>query len=236
MLAETITADLIRFMPSQPLKFISGRLADIGSGKLDIHRAKLVAVIGGPASGKGLACAHLAHELGMITVSPSELLRKEIGEGTEVGRKVSELLHANKTVPREIVNKLIEQRLQQQQAAAGATTGAGTSTATDALFVLDGFPLDMEQTLHFERNVAEIGTVVYLKASPAAMRQRMSLRHDTGVMDDDGEVSQGRKIKAFHLQVFPVVEYYRALGRVIEVNADAPAADVAREIERQLRK
>jgi adenylate kinase family enzyme len=230
-LVETITADLVRFQPSRPLKFIKDRVDDIAAGKLELVRPRLVAVLGGPASGKGLVCAHLANELGMVTLAASELLRKEIREGTEVGRKVGELLHANKTVPREIVNGLIGQRIQQQQQ---QTTNGGDGATTT--YAIDGFPRDMDQALHFEHHVAEIGVVVYLKTSPAKMRERMAARHAAGVQEDDDEVSQGRKIKTFLLQTFPVVEYYRGLGRLIEVNADLPAVDVAREVERQLRK
>jgi adenylate kinase family enzyme len=164
-LLENVTADLINFTPTKPHAFIVKRIRDIQEhGAVAMHRHHLVAVVGGPTCGKGMACAHVAQELGTVTIAPAELLRNEVKDGTEMGKRVGELLHADATVPKEFITELMRKRLE-------SFRGSITDEPT---YVLDGFPRNLEQTLHFEANGSEIAKVIYLKASDAVLLKRSS--------------------------------------------------------------
>lgn len=226
-LLEHVTADLIHFTPTNPYKFIAKRVKDIQEhGATPIHRHQLVAIVGGPASGKGMACAHLAQELGTVTVAPAELLRNEVKDGTDMGKRVGELLHANAVVPKEFVTELMRKKL-------NAFTGNPSDEPT---YVLDGFPRTLEQALHFESNGTEISKVVWLSAPDDVLLKRIS-RHQEG---HDGETESpealAAKIRDFKRNTLPVIEYYRALGKLTVLDATQEPAAVMAAVEKVVRK
>jgi UMP-CMP kinase len=204
-LLENVTADLITFTPTKPHAFIVKRVRDIQEkGLAPLHRHHLVAVIGGPCSGKGTACAHVAQELGTVTVAPAELLRNEVKEGSEMGKRVGELLHANATVPKEFVTELMKKRLD---------TYAG-APSDEPSYLLDGFPRNLEQALHFEAQGTEIAKVIYLEASDASLLEWMA---NAGI---DSVEQRESRLREFKRSTLPVVEYYKALGKLAVVRAE----------------
>jgi adenylate kinase len=218
---EIVTSDLLHVAPTNPYKFICQRVEDINEKNLlTLHRHRVVAVLGGPASGKGAVCAHLAQELGTISLAPSELLRSEIKDGTETGRRVGEMLHASALVPKEIIAELMKKKMD------GWTAPIGNQDESEPTYVLDGFPRAMDQAMHFEEKTAEVSKVIYLKSSVATMRERMS---------EDGD-DREKQINDFRLNTLPVVEYFKALGKLVEIDADLPAKDVMALVEEAMRK
>lgn len=206
---EKVTCDLIRFTPTKPLKFIRDRIVDIHEDKGDVVRPRIITVIGGPASGKGVTCAHLSQELGTTIIAVSELLRNEIKEGTEVGKRVGEMLHSNTVVPKEIICQLIKQRIE-----------SALQSKANTAFVLDGFPRTLDQALHFDSTVCEIAKVIYLDVSENTMKARMDERNTSAQLADDIEPERSKKIKYFNWETIPVIEYYRAMGRVTTLDAE----------------
>ena len=227
-LLEQVTAELLRFYPNDPLAFISRRVKELQAtdGSTE-YRPRLIAILGGPASGKAVQAANLSEELGVISIAPPELIRDEIKHGTEVGKQVGEMLHANVIVPKEIVTELVKQRITAKQ--------SESSTDDGVAFVLDGYPRTIEQALHFEKNVSEVTVAVYLECEESTMRQRMAERAERNGLEDDREPKVTEKIRAFEQETLPVVEYYRGLGKLVTVNADRPMAAVMKDVTKAVR-
>lgn len=216
-LLEHVTSELILLTPNEPLDFIikrvqeiSGRGADLANSQIEIERPRVICVLGGPASGKAVQCAFLSEESGMITVAPSELLRDEIKNGTEIGKQVGEMLHAGVTVPTDIITQLIKRKV----------------TDTKASYVLDGYPRTVEQCFALERDVAEISLAIYLECSEATMSQRMDERS----AEDDKEPHRTEKLSYFYLKTVPVIEYLAAVGKLVTVDAEKPTQDSIRQV------
>lgn len=230
-LLENVTADLINSAPTKPHPFIVKRIREIQeNGAVAVHRRNIVAVLGGPASGKDTVCAYLARELGTVSVKAAELLRNEVKDGTAMGKRVGEMLHSNEVVPKEFVTELMRKRLE-------AFKASGKDARDEPGYVLEGFPRTMEQALHFESHGAEITKVIYLRASDAALLARMSRRgDDAGHEDEKTAEARAAKVREFKRSSLPVVEYYRALGKLVEVDAEAESAAVAGAVEAIVRK
>jgi adenylate kinase family enzyme len=226
-LLEQVTAELLRFYPNDPLEFIVQRVQQLqeNPGSTE-HRPRLIAVLGGPASGKAVQTANLSQELGVISIAPPELIRDEIKNGTDVGRQVGEMLHANVIVPKEIVTELVKQRISHQEK---------SGNKDEVSFALDGYPRTIDQALHFERNVAEVTIAVYLECEESTLRQRMSERAEINGQEDDREPMVSEKIRSFQEETLPVVEYYRGLGKLVTVNADRPMAEVMKDVAKAVR-
>ena len=89
-------------------------------------QAKAIVLLGAPGSGKGTQAKLLRDCLRIPHVSTGEILRERIRSGAENGSGVAATMHSGDLVADDLVNRLVEERLSQPDAAAG--------------FILDGYP------------------------------------------------------------------------------------------------
>ena len=152
-------------------------------------------LLGPPGAGKGTQAAKLAEKLGIPQISTGELFRRNIDNGTTLGLEVKRYLDAGDLVPSELTNQLVDDRLNDPDAANG--------------FILDGYPRSLEQAkaLHemLERRGADIDTVLEFRVSQEELVQRLKGR---GRADDTDEVIINR-MKVYRDQTAPLLEYYR---------------------------
>ncbi len=90
-----------------------------------------VVLLGPPGAGKGTQAEKLSEKLGIPQISTGDLFRKNIGDGTPLGLEAKRYLDAGDLVPAELTNRLVEDRIDQADAADG--------------FILDGYPRSVEQ-------------------------------------------------------------------------------------------
>lgn len=173
-----------------------------------------VLLLGPPGAGKGTQAERLAEKLGVPHISTGELFRQNISAGTELGLEAKRYLDAGDLVPSELTNALVDDRMNQADAAAG--------------FILDGYPRSLEQAsaLHdmLERRGAQIDAVLEFQVSREVLHERLNGR---GRADDTDEIIVNR-MKIYHDETAPLLEYYRdelkavdAVGTVDEVFARA---------------
>jgi adenylate kinase len=177
-------------------------------------------VLGPQGSGKGTQAGRLAEDHGIPHISTGEIFRSAIAAGTELGRAVEPILAAGELVPDDLTVSLIRDRLSEPDAARG--------------FVLDGFPRNLDQAEALDAMLAEIGktldAVLFFDLSDEVALERLLGRsRDEGRHDDTPEVIE-RRLAIYHEQTEPVVERYRATGKLVPLHAERPIADVAAEI------
>jgi adenylate kinase len=152
------------------------------------------------------------------------MFRAAIAEGTELGRQVEPILTSGELVPDELTIALIRDRLAQDDAAGG--------------FVLDGFPRNSVQAEALDEMLRAIGrpldTVLFFDLDDETSTRRVVGRaHEEGRGDDTPEV-MARRLAIYHDQTEPVVERYRAAGKLCELNARGTVDEVFGEIEAAL--
>ena len=177
-------------------------------------------VLGPQGSGKGTQAARLSSDHGIPHVATGDMFRSAIAAGTDLGRRVEPILAAGELVPDELTVELIRERLSQPDAARG--------------FVLDGFPRNLAQAEELDAMLAEIGrsldAVLFFDISDEVALERLLGRAaDEGREDDRPEVI-ARRLEIYHEQTEPVVERYRATGKLVPVHAARPVGEVAAEI------
>lgn len=173
-----------------------------------------VVLLGPPGAGKGTQAQKLAEKLGIPQISTGELFRDNIVNGTKLGLEAKRYLDAGDLVPSDLTNQLVDDRLDDPDAANG--------------FILDGYPRSLEQAkaLHemLERRGTDIDAVVEFRVSEDELLQRLKGR---GRADDTEEVIHNR-MKVYRDETAPLLEYYSgelktvdAVGSMDEVFARA---------------
>jgi adenylate kinase len=173
-----------------------------------------VVLLGPPGAGKGTQAQKLSEKLGIPQISTGDLFRKNIGEGSPLGLEAKRYLDAGDLVPAELTNRLVEDRIDEPDAADG--------------FILDGYPRSVEQAeaLHdmLEARNTKLDAVVEFQVSEEELLTRLNNR---GRADDTAEVIHNRFV-VYREETEPLLEYYRdelrtvdAVGTLDEVFARA---------------
>ena len=181
-------------------------------------------VLGPQGSGKGTQASRLSDVHGIPHVSTGEMFRAAIAAGTELGRRVEPILAAGDLVPDELTVALIRDRLGEPDAEGG--------------FVLDGFPRNIAQAEALDAMLTEIGreldgVLFFDIADDVAVERLRGRARDEGREDDTPE-AVARRLEIYHEQTEPVVERYRATGKLVPLHAERPIEQVATEIAEAL--
>jgi adenylate kinase len=181
-------------------------------------------VLGPQGSGKGTQAKRISAEYGVPHVSTGDIFRAAIADGSELGRRVEPILAAGALVPDDLTVGLIRERL----AAPDARDG----------FVLDGFPRTIAQAQALDETLAETGqaldAVLFFDLDDDVATERLRGRAvDEGRQDDTPEVI-ARRLAVYHEQTEPVVEHYRATGKLVPLHAERTVGEVFAQIQAAL--
>jgi adenylate kinase len=177
-------------------------------------------VLGPQGSGKGTQAKRIAEGRGIPHVSTGDMFRAAIDAQTELGRQVEPILASGELVPDELTIALIRERLSAPDAGAG--------------FVLDGFPRNLVQAAALDTMLDEIGrsldgVLFFDLADDIALDRLLGRAQDEGRDDDTPDVI-ARRLQIYHDQTEPVVEFYRATGKLVPLHAERSIDEVAAEI------
>ena len=181
-------------------------------------------VLGPQGSGKGTQAARLSETHGIPHVSTGEMFRDAIAAGNELGRRVEPILAAGKLVPDDLTVALIRERLAEPDAERG--------------FVLDGFPRNLTQADALDAMLADVGrdldAVLFFDLADGVSFERLLGRAKDEGREDDTPEAIARRLEIYHDQTEPVVERYRATGKLVPLHADRSIEQVATEIAEAL--
>lgn len=152
-------------------------------------------LLGPPGAGKGTQAAKLSEKLGIPQISTGDLFRQNISAGTELGVEAKRYLDAGDLVPATLTNALVEDRIDQSDAAGG--------------FILDGFPRSVEQAKALDEMLkarnTELDAVLEFEVSEDELLTRLKGR---GRADDTEEIILNR-MKIYRAETEPLLQYYR---------------------------
>ena len=161
-----------------------------------------IILFGPPACGKGTQ-AKLLIEQGMVQLSTGDMLRAEIAAGSRLGQQIEPILKAGHYVSNEIVNAMIEARLDQQP---------------DANFLFDGYPRTLEQALSLDQLLnargREIDLLLDIQVDRTALLGRIARRFEADGRPDDNPETFSERLKVFDQITVPVLDHYTEKGVV----------------------
>ena len=177
---------------------------------------KYYIMFGPPGAGKGTHAAAVREKYNLCHLSTGELLRAEIAKGTELGLHAKSLIDKGSLVPDSVVEGMIEKQFNEVKGVAG--------------FLLDGFPRTLGQARDLDAILAkrgeEVTAVISLMISGATVKNSIAHRAALpGRADDASEETINNRIKTYHTQTEPLIEYYKAKGKYYEVQAEEPTIE-----------
>lgn len=172
-----------------------------------------IILLGPPGAGKGTQAKILVEQRGMVQLSTGDMLREAKSSGTEMGKRVAEVMDKGELVTDEIVIGLIREKLE-----AGAQGG----------FIFDGFPRTLAQADALGALLAEkgqtLGAVIEMQVDDETLVQRIVGRAAEAVAAgqearaDDNEASVRIRLMEYYKKTAPLIGYYHAKGNLSSID------------------
>jgi adenylate kinase len=212
-----------------------------------------IVLLGPPGAGKGTQAKLIAETYSIPQISTGDILRDNVARKTELGVKAKEIMGRGDLVPDELVCGMVADRLVQADCVRGFILDGFPRTVRQAEW-LDAQLEKMRAGQDSKRQQAYAPPVVIrLVVEYNQLLQRLTGRRSCptcgliynvyyqppkvqGICDvegtplvarrDDTEEVIAERLKAYEQLTLPLVEYYGARGRLIEVNGDQPVEAV----------
>jgi adenylate kinase len=201
-----------------------------------------VVLLGAPGAGKGTQCKRIAEKYGLLHLSSGDILRQERAAGSPLGRKAQKYMDSGELVPDEVIVEMMAGAIK-KTAQAGFVLDGFPRTVNQA------DRLDKSLACNGKR----INAVLNLKVDDRIVAQRMTGRRSCPqcgavyhienlrpkveeICDSDGatliqrsddslEVVKNR-LKTYHRQTEPVVDYYKNNNTVYDIDANKDVDEV----------
>jgi len=179
-----------------------------------------VVLLGPPGAGKGTQAKLLAESHKLAHISTGEMLRASVQEGSELGKKVKDVMDAGQLVPDDLIVSIIEQRIQKPDCSAG--------------YILDGFPRTLPQAKALDEMLKRLGSsidgVVSFELHEQDVLDRLAHRRGAEARTDDNQATQLERLRVYKEQTAPLVEYYSKTGLLRPVNASGSIEEVRKNL------
>ena len=199
-----------------------------------------IILLGAPGSGKGTQGDLVTKKYGFPRISTGDLLREAVALGTPLGKEAEAIMERGDLVADDLVVKMVEERITKPVCAEG--------------YILDGFPRTINQARKLENideNHQEVVIEIYLPDQ--VVIDRLSTRRicsSCGTIynlldhtpeaenicnvcsvkiirsdDDKPEVIQER-LKVYHEQTEPLVDYYETKTNYFQINGEGTIEEI----------
>ena len=195
-------------------------------------------LLGAPGAGKGTQAEIISERLSVPTISTGNIIRAALKAQTEMGIKAKEFIDKGLLVPDDVVIGIVRDRLKEDDCKNG--------------FILDGFPRTVPQAQALDDMGIEIDKVIDIQVPDEKIVQRLSGRRvcsgcgasyhllykkpeKDGVCNscgaqlvqrtDDREETILERLKVYHEQTEPLVDYYRKKNKLVVVEGQEEVSD-----------
>ena len=202
-----------------------------------------IIMLGAPGAGKGTQAKMIAKEYGIPHISTGDIFRANIKEGTELGKEAKTYMDAGQLVPDELTVKILLDRVAKDDCKNGYVLDGFPRTIPQAK-VLDDALNKLNEKIDFAINVdvpdenivrrmsgrracVGCGGTYHIEHVPPKKEgicdvcgQELILR------DDDKPETVLNRLKVYHDQTQPLIDFYTEKGVLKEVDGTVDMTDV----------
>lgn len=206
-----------------------------------------IILLGPPGAGKGTQAAGIVEKYNIPHISTGDIFRKNIKEGTDLGKKAKEYIDQGLLVPDELTVGLVTDRITQDDCKNG--------------FMLDGFPRNVSQAEQLDaflkENNIELSNVINIEVDKNILVSRAVGRRICkscgatyhvefnppkieGVCNvcqgelyqraDDNEETVSKRIQVYLDETRPLADYYAKVGILSNINGQQSIDEVFGDI------
>jgi len=180
-----------------------------------------IILFGPPGAGKGTQAKYLVKKLNGFQVSTGDMLRNEINNDTEIGKKIINDMNEGKFVSDEIVNSLIENVLFDQN--------------KKNKLIFDGYPRSITQAknldLLMEKSRQTISFVFFLNVNKNTIIKRIEKRKILENRSDDDLDTILKRYDIYMETTKPVLEYYSKKPNFEEIDGTQEIDQITGKID-----
>jgi adenylate kinase len=172
-----------------------------------------VVIFGYPGCGRGSQGVELSRKYGLEYISTGRMLEEEIMQGTDLGKKITQIYENGELVPDEIVVPLILQKIRNSKTVKG--------------FIFKGFPRTLVQSYILDgilkKHNSTICKIIDIQVSTLELISRLSIRSKTSHCKpyDTSTEKIVRRLKDHEEKTIPVLDKYKEIHDVAIVNGEA---------------
>lgn len=206
-----------------------------------------IILLGPPGAGKGTQASGIVEKYRVPHISTGDIFRKNIKEGTDLGKKAKEYMDKGLLVPDELVVEIVKSRLLEEDCTDG--------------FLLDGFPRTVVQAEALDKVLCEanmnLDKVINIEVDKSILVNRAIGRRickecgatfhiefnspkTEGKCDvcggelyqraDDNEETVSKRIQVYLDETKPLIDYYSKKGIIFTINGQQDIKKVFADI------
>lgn len=192
-----------------------------------------IILLGAPGSGKGTQAEIIEKQLSIKSISTGNIIRAELKSGTQLGKLAQSYIDKGLLLPDEVVIDIVRETVKKDEYKNG--------------FILDGFPRTIPQAEALDNLGVKIDKVIDIEVDDESIIKRISGRrvcavcgasyhlvnkkpkednicdkcHNTLIQRKDDEIETVKdRLKIYHEQTEPLIEYYKGKGKLIEIDGN----------------
>ena len=206
-----------------------------------------IVMLGAPGAGKGTQAQMMAEKFGLPHISTGDIFRANIKNGTELGKKAKAFMDAGKLVPDELTVEILLDRVKADDCAKGYILDGFPRTipqaevltkeqsamgdAIDFALNIDVPDENIVNRMSGRRSCPSCGATYHIQYVPP---KKEGICDECGnaliLRDDDKPETVLNRLKVYHEQTQPLIDYYNAAGVLRTIDGTRDVDTVFNEI------
>ncbi len=183
-----------------------------------------IVIFGAPGSGKGTQSEKLIEKYGLTHISTGDVLRKEIKNGSKLGKIAEEYISKGQLLPDELIVNILADTLDKCEIVKGV--------------IFDGFPRTIPQAEALKKVLSErnmdISVVLGLEVEEKELIDRLLKRGAISGRSDDNIETINKRLEVYHSQTDPLREYYIKEGKYKPITGDGTIDEIFEKIKKAI--
>ena len=180
-------------------------------------------IFGPPGAGKGTQAKLIAEKLKILHLSTGDALRREVKSGSDLGKKVQEIMNSGNLVSDEIVIEIVRKNLKESKNG----------------FILDGFPRTLKQAQVLEGIFKDLKIknikIINLEVDQEELIKRLLKRAQLEGRADDNEETIRNRMAVYNKETKPILDFYSNHEGLMNLNGLGSVEEVLSRVTETLK-
>ena len=180
-----------------------------------------IILFGPPGAGKGTQAKHLVKKLNNFQISTGDILREEIKNNSDIGKKIINVMSDGKFVSDDIVNQLLEKHV--------------FDPKKKNKLIFDGYPRSINQAknleLLIERSKQNIDFIFFLNVNKETIIKRIQQRKIEEERSDDELDTILKRYDTYMETTKPVLDFYSKNPNFHEIDGADEIIQITNKID-----